>query len=82
MSSAFRYVLALPPPMARVSEPPPGAPPSPPSPPSPGGGGGVGAMGGAGGEGAMARLASAEALRLRAHDALLQHASGGNKVHT
>ncbi|XP_052758080.1 retina and anterior neural fold homeobox protein 2-like isoform X1 [Galleria mellonella] len=66
-----RYVLALPPPALRPPEPDPPAPSSPPSPPSP--------------SSSLARLASAEALRLRAHDALLQdHVAlqHNNKVHT
>ncbi|KAM3958007.1 uncharacterized protein ACR2FA_007548 [Aphomia sociella] len=66
-----RYVLALPPPAVRPPEPDPPAPSSPPSPPSP--------------SSSLARLASAEALRLRAHDALLQDhvvLQHNNKVHT
>ncbi|XP_060807808.1 aristaless-related homeobox protein isoform X2 [Amyelois transitella] len=66
-----RYVLALPPPALRPPEPEPPAPASPPSPPSP--------------SSSLARLASAEALRLRAHDALLQDRVSlqhNNKVHT
>ncbi|KAJ8708614.1 hypothetical protein PYW08_009996 [Mythimna loreyi] len=65
-----RYVLALPPPALRPPEPEP-SPSSPPSPPSP--------------SPSLARLASAEALRLRAHDALLQDRvvlQHNNKVHT
>ncbi|XP_028167942.1 retina and anterior neural fold homeobox protein 2-like isoform X3 [Ostrinia furnacalis] len=64
-----RYVLALPPPALRPPEPEPAA--SPPSPPSP--------------SSSLARLASAEALRLRAHDALLQDRvtlHSNSKVHT
>uniref|UniRef100_A0A2A4JHZ5 Homeobox domain-containing protein n=1 Tax=Heliothis virescens TaxID=7102 RepID=A0A2A4JHZ5_HELVI len=65
-----RYVLALPPPALRPPEPEPSSS-SPPSPPSP--------------SPSLARLASAEALRLRAHDALLQDRvvlQHNNKVHT
>ncbi|KAL0811039.1 hypothetical protein ABMA28_010319 [Loxostege sticticalis] len=64
-----RYVLALPPPALRPPEPEPAT--SPPSPPSP--------------SSSLARLASAEALRLRAHDALLQDRvtlHNNSKVHT
>ncbi|KAJ0171933.1 hypothetical protein K1T71_012696 [Dendrolimus kikuchii] len=65
-----RYVLALPPPALRPPEPEPPAPSSP-SPPSP--------------APSLARLTSAEALRLRAHDQLLQDRvvlHQNNKVHT